>query len=242
MKRPPVIPPKAMQNQNVAAEFLRQRLANGPLLPAATRHVLKTLATEAAAPAWDFFGHEELELSRVVDRVRQAYEQALDEMARPSKTDEMDDLKAIIQKSHDLQRAIKSSSLPGRVAYLDRYELQAEEMPAVPLDVGWHTLPAGGHGGFGYPLAICDVLGWAADLAQQHLDSLPARSLEKKKDRPEVTAFVRRLAWHFKREFKKEHRTAIAHFATAVFDLSDPLDVKGVNGRLKDRKSPFAAT
>jgi hypothetical protein len=53
---------------------------------------------------------------------------------------------------------------------------------------------------------------------------------------------VRLLAWHFKREFKQEHRTAIAHIATAVFDLSDPLDVKGVEGRLKDRKGPFAAT
>ncbi|MDI1342420.1 hypothetical protein [Polaromonas sp.] len=229
-----------MQKQKAAAEHIRQRLSDNPRLPAATRHVLETLATEAAAPAWDFF--EEPELWRVVDRVRQAYEQTLAEIARPSKTHESDDLTAIIKKARDLQSAIKRSSLPGRTAYLDRYELQAEDMPDVPIDVGWHTLPAVGRVGFGYPLAICEVLGWAAELAQEHLDSLPVRSLDKKKGKPEVTAFVRLLAWHFKREFKKEHRTAIAHIATAVFDLSDPLDVKGVDGRLKDRKRPFVAT
>ena len=114
-------------------------------------------------------------------------------------------------------------------------------MPPVPVDLGWHSLRAGGYA-MGYPLAVCDVLDWAVELAQQHIESLPARSLVRQKDQPELTAFVRRLAWHFNREFQQEHRTAIAHIATAVFDLTDPLDVKGVDGRLKDRKGPFAAT
>jgi hypothetical protein len=164
------------------------------------------------------------------------------EMARPTSAHELQDIEAVIALAKKLKTAIKSSSLPGRTAYLDQYELQAEDMPDVPLDVGWHSLPAVGHFGFGYPLAICDVLTWATELAQRHLDSLPARAISRQKDRPEVTAFVRKLAWHFMREFQQEHRTVIAHIATAVFDLTDPLDVKGVDGRLKDRSRPFAPT
>lgn len=232
-----------MTKPSKAMQLLQQRLAENPRLPAPTRHVLKALASEAGAPVWDFFGHDEPKLWRVVDRVRQAYEQTLAEMARPSSSQERQDIESIITQAKKLKTAIKSSSLPGRTAYLDRYELQAEDMPDVPIDVGWHTLPAVGHFGFGYPLAICEVLDWAAELAQQHLDGLPVRAVTRKKDQPEVTVFVRRLAWHFgEREFGEEHRTAIAHIANAVFDLSDPLDVKGVDGRLKDRNKPFSKT
>lgn len=231
-----------MKQLSKAMQLLQQRLAENPRLPGPTRHVLKALASEAGAPVWDFFGHDEPKLWRVVDRVRQAYEQTLAEMARPSSSQEREDIESIISQAKRLKTAIKSSSLPGRTAYLDRYELRAEDLPDVPIDVGWHSLPAGSYFGIGYPLEICEVLDWAAELAQQHLDSRPARAITRKKDQPEVTVFVRRLAWHFGREFNEEHRTAIAHIATAVFDLSDPLDVKGVDGRLKDRKKPFATT
>lgn len=224
-----------------AAQILQQRLADNPRLPRATRHVMAALATEAAEPAWDFFGHDEATVGRVLSLVRQAFEQALDEISRPSATDEASDLQGIIKKARDLQRAIKTSSLPGNWVRNDRFELTAEDMPAVPVDLGWHSLRPEGYA-FGYPLAICDVLDWAVELAQHQLDNRPARSLVRQKDQPELTAFVRHLAWHFNREFKQEHRTAIAHIATAVFDLSDPLDVKGVDGRLKDRKKPFATT
>ena len=94
----------------------------------------------------------------------------------------------------------------------------------------------------GYPLAVCDVLEWAVELTQQHLESLPARSLVRQKDQPQLTAFVRHLALYFNHAFQQEHRTAIGHIASAVFDLSDPLDVKGVDGRLKDRNGPFIPT
>ena len=66
-----------MQKQNVAAEHLQQRLADHPRLPAATRHVMAALATDAAKPAWDFFGHDDATVGRVLSRVRQAFEQAL---------------------------------------------------------------------------------------------------------------------------------------------------------------------
>jgi len=230
-----------MQKQNVAAEHLRQRLADHPRLPAATRHVMAALATDAAKPAWDFFGHDDATVGRVLNRVRQAFEQALAEISRPSATEEAADLQDIIKKARDLQRAIKTSSLPGDWVRLDRFELEAEDMPPVPVDLGWHSLRAEGYA-MGYPLAVCDVLDWAVELAQQHIESLPARTLVRQKDQPELTAFVRRLAWHFNREFQQEHRTAIAHIATAVFDLADPLDVKGFDGRLKGRKKPFVAT
>ena len=224
-----------------AAQILQKRLADNPRLPRATRHVMAALAAEAAEPAWDFFGHDDATVGRVLSLVRQAFEQALDEISRPSATNEASDLQGIIKKARDLQRAIKTSSLPGDWVRHDRFELGAEDMPPVPVDLGWHSLRPEGYA-FGYPLAICDVLDWAVELAQHQLDNRPARSLVRQKDQPELTSFVRHLAWHFNREFKQEHRTAIAHIATAVFDLSNPLDVKGVDGRLKDRKKPFATT
>ena len=102
-----------MQKQNVAAEHLQQRLADHPRLPAATRHVMAALATDAAKPAWDFFGHDDATVGRVLNRVRQAFEQALAEISRPSASDEAADLQDIIKKARDLQLAIKTSSLPG---------------------------------------------------------------------------------------------------------------------------------
>lgn len=231
-----------MTKPSTAAQLLQKRLKEHPRLPVPTRHILAALAGEAAVPVWEFFGPDEVKMWRVVDRVRQAYEQTLAEMDRPSSSQERQDIENIVAQAKKLKTAIKSSSLPGRTAYLDRYELQCEDMPEVPLNVGWHSLPAVGHVGFGYPLAICDVLDWAADLAQRHLDTRPVRAIDRRKDQPEVTVFVRRLAWHFGREFKEEHRSAIAHIANAIFDLPDPLDVKGVEGRLKDRKKPFSAT
>lgn len=202
---------------------------------------MAALATEAAEPAWDFFGHDDETVGRVLNRVRQAFEQALNEISRPSATNEASDLKDIIKKARDLQRAIKTSSLPGDWVRSVHFELGAEDMPPISIDLGWHSLRPEGYA-FGYPLAICDVLEWAVELAQHHIEGLPARSLDRRKDQPELTSFVRHLAWHFNREFQQEHRTAIAHIATAVFDLKTPLDVKGVDGRLKDRKGPFSST
>lgn len=221
-----------------AAEILRQRLDENPRLPKLTRHVLAVMATDAARPVWDLFGREEQTVNRVCDRVRQALEQSLSETSRPTATDELADLKAIIKKAKDLQRAIKASSLPGDLVYSDRFTLEADGEPPVPIDVGWHSLRPKGYE-FGYPLAISDVLDWTVELVQHHIDRLPSRSLARQKDNPELTAFVRRLAWHFNREFKKEHRTAIGHIASAVFNLPESLDEKGVEARLRGRRPPL---
>jgi hypothetical protein len=230
-----------MKKRNLAAVHLRRELAEHPRLPAATRHVIAALAGETALPAWDLLGHDVQTVQRVRNRVRQAFEQALAETSRPTATHEAADLQTIIDTARDLQRAIKTSSLPGDWVRLDQLELSAEDMPTVPVDLGWHSLRPEGYEG-GYPLAIYDVLALAAELAQQHLDSLPARALVRQKDQPEVTAFVRRLAWHFNREFEQEHRTAIGHITTAVFRLETPMDAKGVDVRLKPRKAPVAKT
>ena len=224
-----------------AGQILMQRLEANPDLPRLTRHVMAALATDTAAPAWLFFGKDEAIVGRVVNRVRQAFEQALCEIARPKSKAELDDIRGIIEKAAALKLAIKTSSLPGNWARMDKFELTAEDRPAIPLDVGWHSLPKD-WGGMGYPLAITDVLDWAVELAKHHLDSLPVRAVERQKDQPEVTAFVRLLAWHFNREFKSENRTAIGHITTAVFNLNEPLDVKGVEGKLKDRRLPFIPT
>ena len=225
----------------IAQKILKQLLEDHPRLPSNTRYVMAALATDTAAPAWSFFGDDEAIVNRVVDRVRQAFEQALHEIARPKSKAELDDIKGIIEKALALKLAIKTSSLPGNWARMDKFELTAEDMPAIPLDVGWHSLRKD-WSGMGYPLAITEVLDWAVELAKHHLESLPVRAVERQKDQPEVTAFVRLLAWHFHREFKSENRTAIGHITTAVFNLNEPLDGKGVEGKLKDRKPPFKPT
>ena len=223
-----------------AGQILIQSLEANPDLPRLTRHVMAALATDTAAPAWLFFGKDEAIVGRVVNRVCQALEQAQREIARPKSKAELDDIKSIIEKAAALKLAIKTSSLPGNWARMDKFELTADDMPAIPIDVGWHSLRQD-WSGIGYPLAITDVLDWAVELAKHHLESLPVRAVERQKDQPEVTAFVRLLAWHFHREFNAEHRTAIGHITTAVFKLYEPLDVKGVEGKLKDRKPSFIA-
>jgi hypothetical protein len=230
-----------MKKQAGAAKILARRLKDHPDLPQATRHIMAALATDAAAPAWLFFGQDEAIVGRVVNRVRQAYEQAVHEIDRPKSKAELDDIKSIIEKAEALKLAIKTSSLPGNWARMNKFELSAEERPAVPLDVGWHSLRKDWQG-MGYPLAVTDVLDWAVELANHHLDNLPVRAVERQKDQPKVTAFVRLLAWHFHREFKSEHRTAIGHITAAVFDLNEPLDLKQVEAKLKDRKPPFKPT
>ena len=225
----------------IAQKILKQRLEDHPRLPSKTRYVMAALATDTAAPAWSFFGDDEAIVNRVVDRVRQAFEQAISESERPTSKNELDDIKEIIKKAAALKLAINCSSLPGNWARMDKFELAAEDMPAIPLDVGWHSLRKDWYG-IGYPLAVTDVLDWAVELAKNHLENLPVRAVERKKAQPEVTAFVRLLAWHFHREFKAQHRTAIGHITTAVFKLASPLDIKGVEGKLKDRKPPFIPT
>ena len=224
-----------------AEQILRQRLEANPRLPRLTRYVMEKLATDAAAPAWIFFGQDEAMVGRVTDRVRQAFEQALHEIERPKSKPELDDIEGIIEKAAALKLAIKTSSLPGNWARMDKFEVTSNDMPAIPLDVGWHSLRKDWNG-MGYPLAITDVLDWTIELAKHHLDSLPLRAVERQKEQAEVTAFVRLLAWHFHREFEAEYRTAIAHITTAVFKLDKPLDVKDIDGKLKDRKPPFIPT
>ena len=229
-----------IQANGEAGKNLQRRLADHPRLPKATRHVMRALATETAEPAWDFFGHDDAMVGRVLNLVRQAFEQSLAEVSRPTSTHEVADIKSVIKKARALQSAIKNSSLPGNWVRLDHFELEAEDMPSVPLDLGWHSLRSEGYAN-GYPLAIFDVLEWAIELAQNHMDSLPVRALERHKEQPELTAFVRLLAWHFNREFQQEHHTAIGHIASAVFDLTVPLDARGVEARLRTRPKPFAS-
>lgn len=237
-KKPAGAKALAPASQTGAAEILARRLEANPKLPRATRYVMTRLASEAAIPAWNFFGHDEATVERVLDRVRQALEQSQAEISRPSATDEANDLEGIIKKARDLQRAIKT--LPGDWVRINRFQLDAGDLPPVQVDVGWHSLRAEGYSS-GYPLAVSDVLDWAVELAQHHLKNLPARALERRKDQPELTSFVRHLALHFYREFQQEHRTAIGHIASAVFDLSEPIDERDVEARLRTRKGPFAS-
>ena len=108
-----------------------RRLKDQPHRPPAERHVVAALATDTATPVWLFFGQDEVIVGRVVDRVRQAFEQALHEIARPKSKAELDDIKGIIEKALALKLAIKTSSLPGHWARMDKFELTTCQVPPV---------------------------------------------------------------------------------------------------------------
>lgn len=220
--------------------ILQQRLKDHPNLPALTRHVMRTMASgDEAAAAWSELGTDADMVDKVINRIRSALEQALQEVNRQSVKDESTDLAHIIKLATDLKREIKTA-LPGDWCKPFDHELKADDLPPVTIEFGWHSLRAGGYG-MGYPLSVSDVLDWAIQMAKDHTDSLPVRAVTRRGKRPEVQAFIRHLAWQFGQEFGQDKRGTIGHITNAIFDLTDPLDVSGVEGILKDRPAPFKA-
>jgi hypothetical protein len=222
---------------NGASQLLIQWLEEHPKLPVLTRHVMKSLASgDEAAAAWRVLGTDEVTVGNVINRVRSALEQALQEVNRPSVKDENTDLARIIKLITDLKREIKTT-LPGD--WCQGYELAAEGQKTVMLDLGWHSLRSEGY--FGYPLSVVEVLDMAVEMIEARTKNLPIRAITRRGDSPEIQSFVRHLAWQFAREFKQEMRGTIAHITNAIFDPADPLDVSDVEGILKDRPAPFKA-
>jgi hypothetical protein len=171
-----------------------------------------------------------------------ALDATLREVRRPPADSERRDIEGVIKKSRALQLAIRTSSLPGGVNY-GPYELQpAADLPAVMVDFGWHsTSPE--HSLAGYCVSVDEVLEWAIEKAQKHLDSLPPRAGSRQRgglSRAAVKVFVRYLALHFGKRFDgDERRGAIAHIATALFKAAEPLDHASVEAMLKDRPEQF---
>ncbi len=223
--------------QNHAAKaraILLALLAENPKLPAAMRQVMTALASDAAAPAWNYLGSDKDKVDAVIHLVWSAYKTALDEAARTTTKAEREDLNEIIKLSGKLARLIRTS-LPGDQVQIGAVALHSDRMKDVFLDVGWHSLRPGGYG-IHHALAITDVLEWAEKMAMEHTDRLPVRATQRGGDNNVVvTAFIRCLAWLFQREFGREMRGTIGHIASAVFDLSEPLDEKNVAGKLKNR-------
>lgn len=226
--------------RTAAQALIAAELIENPKLPWPLPHVMNKLATtDEAAAAWKLLGEDQPTINRVISCVRTALQSAVNETARPTHKDETADIKRIIKLAGDLQKAIKASSLPGDWCRLNALELHAEEMPTQSVSVGWHSLRSGGHG-HGYTLSIADVLEVTSVLARDHLDGLPLRAVTRRREQPEVSSFVRHLAWQFAREFGKEMRLAIAYIGTAIFDLSEnPLDAAAVDAILKDRPAAF---
>lgn len=240
--------PKKVTHGEVAGQILTARLANSTRAPREIRHVMKKMASgPEAAAVWKVFGSDDDTVGHVTDLVRQALEGALKEIQRPPAKKEREDIERVIKLASELKEAIKASSLPGNWCRNDFADLSAVWGPDIELSVGWHSLSKE-LDWQGYPLAICDVLDWAGELASQHLNSLPARAVARKSTTrmregtyPEVPAFVRLLAWHFHRNFKQERRGTIAHVANAIFDLEEGhmLNSAVVEGYLKDRRTPL---
>lgn len=203
------------------------------------KHVLAKLSDgDAAKAAWSYF--EPQQTGAVLSRVRTAFELTMKECERPQKTIEQEDVARIIQLATELQRAIKQT-MPGDTVRHDYVALDAEGLPDVDLEIGWHSLRQGGYG-IGYPLAAVEVLDWVKDLARQHLDRKPVRTVARTAtgaDRaPEITMFVRHLDWQFRREFGGAGRpAAIAAIVNALFTPEQPIGARDAEVRL--RRTPL---
>lgn len=223
-----------------ARALLQDMLKANPRAPESWRTVATALASDDAVPVWHALGGDADTVRAVADMARQSYEQAGQEMVRPAEeSQERDDINSIIDRLKKLRTDIKTSSLPGNSADFGSHALEGAGLPPVVLEFGWHSLHGGT--GIGYPLAVCDVLEWAEQMARKHLDRLPPRAVKRRKKQPELAAFVRYLAWHFVREFGKEHRGALAAIAQAIFDPAEPVTKDTINGILKDAPPQFKA-
>ncbi len=235
-----------MNNHNLIIKELGERLKDQPVNMALTKRIIKALMSDTAMPAWRFFPDDTKTVGKVIDCVRQAWEQSLYECRRPAPDIERKDIRDVINKAKSLQKAIKCSSLPGNWVNTD-FEIEAAGMPPMPIEIGWHSLRDEGYDS-GYPIAIYEVLDWAVEMAEKHLENLPLRMLERKSNNPQITAFVRRLTRHFIRQFSMggnkdtKYQTAIGHITTAVFNLSDPFDAKDVDVCLRGLKIKFPRT
>lgn len=218
--------------------MLGDRSRGGPIW----RHVAGVMAADYEAPeAWRTFTRlDESVVLRVVDRVRQAFEQTQNELRRPKEaTTEQAALALVSRLAGELKAAIRASPLPHDWVAHGEFELSADGLPDVAVDIGWHSLRRGGYD-LGYPLAVCDVLDWAVTAVDRHRASLPPRA--SKRRHPETGAtqiFVRHLAWHFGREFGEQRPTTIAHIASAIFSNKEALTAKQVEGFLQLRPAEF---
>lgn len=224
-------------NATKASAVLRALLAENPKLPAITREVMTTLASDTAAPAWRVLGSDKDAVGAVVNRVQTAYKAALAEAARPTESAEQADLNEIITLAGKLARLIRTS-LPGDQVQIGAVALRGDRIKDVFLDVGWHSLRPGGYG-IHHALAVTDVLEWTEKMAREHIERLPARAMQRRGEDAAVSAFVRHLAWQFGREFGRELRGTIGHIASAMFDLQKPLNASDVEAILKNRPPVF---
>ena len=225
-----------------AIEEVKRRLSDLPDLRnfAFHRHVLQRLSSGFGADlVWKQFGDDASHVGAVLSRVNTAFDLTMREYGRPPASHEEEDIQRVISLAKELKSAIRAI-MPGDSVASFAYGLDAEGEPDILLELGWHSLRKGGYE-TGYPLAIADdVLEWTIEEAEKRRDGLPTRASVRPAQHdegksPEITMFIRHLDWQFRREFNAGKPTAIAHIATAIFDLKDnPLDAKDVEKRLRD--------
>lgn len=225
-----------------AIEEVKARLDRLPNLRnfALQRHVLRRLSSGFGADlVWKQFGDDASQVGAVLSCVNAAFDLMVREYGRPPASHEKEDIERVISLAKELKSAIRAI-MPGDWATSYAYGLDAKGKPDILLELGWHSLRKGGYE-TGYPLAIADdVLEWTIKEAEKRRDGLPTRASVRpaqhdEERAPEITMFIRHLDWQFRREFENGKPTAIAHIATAIFDLKDnPLNAKDVEKRLRD--------
>lgn len=169
--------------------------------------------------------------------VCKAFKAAAKEAVRQTATEERAQLERVRRLTGELKMAIEQSPLPRGWAKL--MELTAHDEKPAMLWLGWRDLQESGLG-FGYQLAIVEVLDRAAELLDSHIAALPPRAVKRHRDKPHIVAFIRWLTFYVSHEFGEELHGTVARVATAVFDQAEPLTKRDVESILKDRPPEFA--
>lgn len=204
--------------------------------------------SKAMTSAWTTLAKDGMHPMHVFSVVRQAHANATREFQRMPSKEEKAALVRVKKAAVKLKEAIECSSLPSDWGSLRM--LQQDGHPQVAVVVGWRDLSPDGHG-FGYPIAIVDLLDLVVDLVQQHQDSLPRRSVPRRKDgAPGILAadaakteharmFVRWLAYRIKQDAGSEHHACVAQIANVVLRPSQPLDADRVKLICRDSPPEF---
>lgn len=178
------------------------------------------------------------EVMPIFGDIARALEAATAEVSRQPSREEKESVEKVIRLAKDLKEAIEQSPLPrdwGKWATL------TSNADNLVVAVGWRDMRTDGYG-VGHSIEIVKVLDWAVDLAEAHIFALPPRSIVRHRDRADVSAFVRWLAWLFGVKLGKELRSEIALVASAVFEKKHPtmsLTKRDIDNILKDRPQEF---
>ena len=182
----------------------------------------KLAAHDGMAYAWRELAKRGAEADVLVYMVKFAMDQAQKEVLRPTPSDEAKMHAELLATIETMQTAIARTPMPP--SYLVEGNEWQDRLGGVEA-FHWRVRDAL-QGPFPYPgpgLQLCleDVLAFAHGQASfyQSAASARPRTVERQRERPEINAFVSRLAEAFESRFGEKLQGTLAHIASAVFEV-----------------------